>query len=298
MPARLYDGRTAVAHPVAVTLKRETLRIEAEDGDFTLDWPLARIDASASSVPDGAVVVISGAAQLVLDDPQLAARLRDAVRRRRRGWSRRVAIALAGVLVAGFAVDRLPSLAATLFPDWAADRIGAAVRTGLFAGQRTCTAPQGQQALQALVDRLAQAGGLAAPVRVEVVDAPLVNAYTLPGRRIIVLRRLIARADDSSELAGVLAHEMGHVLHRDPERTLLRMGLVSGIVIALGVNDSGVGEMLIHRSYGRAAEAAADTTAIDLLRRAGLRADGLSRFLAQFEAQEGKGVPPGSRTIR
>ena len=47
-----------------------------------------------------------------------------------------------------------------------------------------------------------------------VVDINDVNAFTLPGRRIYVTRKLIAFAKNEDEIAGVVAHELGHVIAR------------------------------------------------------------------------------------
>ena len=47
-----------------------------------------------------------------------------------------------------------------------------------------------------------------------VVDSYEVNAFTLPGGRIYVTRKLIAFAKNEDELAGVIAHELGHVMAR------------------------------------------------------------------------------------
>ena len=44
-----------------------------------------------------------------------------------------------------------------------------------------------------------------------VLDSPIVNAFALPGGYVYVTRGLLALADDEAELAGVLAHEIGHV---------------------------------------------------------------------------------------
>ncbi|HEX3084288.1 MAG TPA: M48 family metalloprotease, partial [Pyrinomonadaceae bacterium] len=61
-----------------------------------------------------------------------------------------------------------------------------------------------------------------------VVDSYEVNAFTLPGGRIYVTRKLIAFAKNEDELAGVIAHELGHVLARhlaNDMSTLWREGL-------------------------------------------------------------------------
>ncbi|MFQ5535443.1 MAG: M48 family metalloprotease [Sphingomonadales bacterium] len=52
------------------------------------------------------------------------------------------------------------------------------------------------------------------PVTVTVLDSPVVNAFALPGGYIYVTRGLLALANSEAELAGVLAHEIGHVTAR------------------------------------------------------------------------------------
>ena len=71
---------------------------------------------------------------------------------------------------------------------------------------------------QRIADRMAGIAGTGA-VHVELLDLPQVNAMTLPGGRILLSRKLIAFAKTEDELAGVLAHEFGHLVARDSERT-------------------------------------------------------------------------------
>jgi hypothetical protein len=73
--------------------------------------------------------------------------------------------------------------------------------------------------LQQIADRMAAVAGTG-PVRVELLDLPVVNAVTFPGGRILVSRKMIAFARSEDEVAAVLAHELAHVIARDPERTM------------------------------------------------------------------------------
>ena len=59
-------------------------------------------------------------------------------------------------------------------------------------------------------------------VRVLVVEAQTVNAVALPGNIIILYTGLIRSLGSSGELAGVMAHELGHCIHRDPRNALIR----------------------------------------------------------------------------
>lgn len=71
--------------------------------------------------------------------------------------------------------------------------------------------------LQAIADRMAALSN-AGKVHVELFDFPEVNAFTFPGGRVLISRKLVSYAKSEDELAGVLAHEFGHVLSHDPER--------------------------------------------------------------------------------
>ena len=56
------------------------------------------------------------------------------------------------------------------------------------------------------------------PFRVIVVNNPTVNALATPGGSIVVFRGLLERTENAEELAGVLAHEIQHVMHRHATR--------------------------------------------------------------------------------
>ena len=69
----------------------------------------------------------------------------------------------------------------------------------------------GQAAPGRLVARPRAAGGIAMPVTVAVLDSPTINALTLPGGHVLIMRDLIGEATDRPMLAGVTALELGHV---------------------------------------------------------------------------------------
>ena len=99
-----------------------------------------------------------------------------------------------------------------------------------------------------------------------VVDSPIANAFALPGGYIYVTRGLLALARDEAELAGVLAHEIGHVTARhSTERhgdAIIAGGgtLIAGLLLGDFGAQAGrsVGEVALS-SYSRAQESEADT---------------------------------------
>jgi Zn-dependent protease with chaperone function len=136
--------------------------------------------------PDFTLARAGQPGRLTLADRGILARLpRAAPARRRWPW---VAPAAASALVVA-----LLAFPAALLPAPAERALGRLVARSAFAGEAVCVTPAGQAALDGMAARLAQAAGLSAPLIVEVRDAPAVNAFALPGGRVVVLRGLLAR---------------------------------------------------------------------------------------------------------
>ncbi|MDP6951197.1 MAG: M48 family metalloprotease, partial [Alphaproteobacteria bacterium] len=125
-----------------------------------------------------------------------------------------------------------------------------------------------------------------------VLNSPIVNAFALPGGYVYVRRGLLALASDEAELAGVIAHEIGHVAARHGAQ---RMS--SGIMAQLGVGllsiltDSPelagiaqMGAMAAIQSYSRDQEYEADMLGVRYLARAGFDTDAMASFLAKMRA--------------
>src|SRR5438477_457153 len=83
----------------------------------------------------------------------------------------------------------------------------------------------------------------------------------LPRAHVLVLRGLIDKATDGAMLAGVIAHELGHVAHRDTTTLMLRSIGVSLLLNMVGYGDPGTAAAgagsLMNLAYSRSAEAAA-----------------------------------------
>lgn len=277
---RYFDGATADAHAVTVLATPTVLRACGADGREMLAWPVARV----IRLPDGAegmeTLTVSGSmARLVV--PRMA--LPPALMRRRR-------LPVLGIAAGGVLMGTIVALLSFAEVPAAVERpLGNALRRAVLAGARPCQGAAGHAALGGLAARLSATARIADPVRVYVVSAPEVNAYTLPGHQIVVLSGLI-EATNARGMAGVMAHEIGHVAARDPIHGLARgLGLlaieaISGQALVAQIGQFGL------LAYDRSVEARADAFAVALLRDAGLRADGLSSFLAGLEA----GQQPGS----
>jgi predicted Zn-dependent protease len=114
--------------------------------------------------------------------------------------------------------------------------------------------------------------------RLTLLDDPrTINAFALPGGPVFITEGLYRRLKTEGQLAGVLGHEIGHVLSRHSNKQLARQGLFQGIAGAVGVlggdiNSARMGQMIssvISTSYGRDAELEADRWGVRLSAQAG-----------------------------
>lgn len=146
--------------------------------------------------------------------------------------------------------------------------------------------------VQALGDRIARRADPGVRYRFRVVDSENVNAFALPGGFVYVNRGLIEAADDMSELAGVLAHEVAHVVEGHSAKQIGRvrtanLGLGLAAVLLGGIPDPAVpavqvGGAAAFSAYGRSAEREADRVAVDLLIRSGIDPRGFASFLEEM----------------
>jgi len=132
--------------------------------------------------------------------------------------------------------------------------------------------------------------------RFGVLPGPIKNAVALPNGRILLWEGLIEMAgDDTDMLAGVLAHELGHLKH---EHFLNRVQWAAMASFILGYLGGGwarrfiqnLAATAISRGFSRRQELEADDTAVHLMRRAGYDPAGLARLLDQLD----DGSAPGS----
>ncbi len=131
-----------------------------------------------------------------------------------------------------------------------------------------------------------------------IVNTNVVNAMSLPGGYVYVNRGVIDHASNTSELAAVMAHEIGHVEHRDQVAELERvqganMGLTLAYVL-LGRQPSAVEQAgvqvagsAIFAHYDRNMESNADAAAIQITPRAGYNPEGLVTFFQKLMNMEG-----------
>ncbi len=155
-----------------------------------------------------------------------------------------------------------------------------------------CSSPQGDVALSTLSQRLVSQVDLPYPLTIRVIESPIVNAFTLPGGQILVFSELLEFADGPEEVAGVLAHEIGHAVRRHPmEIFAANAGSATLIGLLLGDISGGsvVGALVqftVRAAYTRDAEREADADAVDILNGAGIDGAGFVDFFDRLLGEE------------
>ncbi|MCR8726517.1 M48 family metallopeptidase [Frigidibacter sp. ROC022] len=314
--ADLFDGRSARAQRVGVTIDETptggVLLLALPDGG-TLRWPLEAL----RSPPDqadrtGLILARTGdpAARLMVDDKVLILilRARAPFLRRRppvKGKGRLLAWACAAVasvalivfvlvpVMADQLAEYLPPEGEKALGDATLKQIRSALSENEFAPMALCETRDGLAALDKMTTRLAGDLELPYPINLHVLDSDIINAFALPGGHVVLFRGLIDAAEQPEEVAAVYAHELGHVINRDPTRSALRSaGSIGVIGLLLGDFAGGtvvlfLTERLIDASYSQAAEAGADAFAHELLIRKRVRPDALASMLQRLKKKYG-----------
>ncbi len=163
--------------------------------------------------------------------------------------------------------------------------------------------------LERYLDRLgqqlaAQAPGEKYPYRFKLVNDKTVNAFALPGGFIYVHRGIVELASREAELAGVVAHEIGHVALRHGTNQASKAYITQAPLAILGSvfgGGGGVGSILtqlgigftansVFLKFSRDAERQADLLGAQILFDAGYDPTGMTEFFEKMEAEHGNGT--------
>jgi Zn-dependent protease with chaperone function len=213
------------------------------------------------------------------------------------GWSLAAVCSILVVTFYGipYAADRLAPLIPYRVEQWIGKSVDTQVRA-IFGG-KDCNAPAGHDAFVSLVSKLKTAGKLETPIEAQVLSIALPNAFALPGGKIYVTDGLLQRARTPDEVAGVIAHELGHIHHRDNLRKLIQTGGSSFLIGLLFGDVTGASAMifatksLVDASYSREAERDADTFAAEVMHKLGRSPKPMGEFLLRITgAQVGKSI--------
>ena len=314
--ASYMDGRSARERPATVDLEKQRLIVELDSG-LRFSWSAADVrdaDPPEATRPGIRLCRVGTEERLSFPEDEAAKAVRafcpnlhgrsgegHAVWKPILKWGSAAVVSLALLFWVG-----LPLLAGAIahsIPPDTAHRFGGrlvpqiAEVLGAHAGGKgqMCGDSESNAALAALTDRLRPVSTeIPVPLRVWVVKAPMVNALALPGGHVVVFSGLLDFVESGDELAGVLAHEIGHVILRHPIRITVEKATISAFFglffgdITGGTMLAGVASALLGNAYSRDMEREADALGTDLMRENALDPKALAAFFERMKKRHGE----------
>jgi len=312
-----FDGHTSERRQVTVEASPDMLRVRDNTGTLIAEWPYSEVEAM--SAPDNVLrlgrIGNPVLARIEIRDPALASIIDDhAIRVDRTGMTERrtrrrvafwsIAATISLVLVAVFGLPALVERLTPLIPLSVEHQFGRAidaqVRAMLDTGGGSkpfeCGTADSEKAGRAAFDKMLgkmhTASGLPIPLTTAVVRRSEANAIALPGGHIYVFQGLINQSRSPDELAGVIAHEIGHVAHRDGTRSVLQSAGYSFLFGMLLGDFTGGGVVVIaarkilQSAYSRDVESSADRYGVDLMTKISADGSALGAILARIGGAE------------
>jgi Zn-dependent protease with chaperone function len=301
--AHYFDGHSARLHPVQLQVDAGMLLIAG--AAITRAYELGKLKLAEPFLHAPAVLYLPDGARCEVDDPQAKADLAAAlhfqpsfVMRWQRRWYAALAALVLLLAFGGFvwfvAIPLAAEKIAETIPASLDEKIGASTLRGLEA-KAFKPSRLSEQRIAGLQAVLAEVSPAAArhPMRLLVRDAPLLgpNALALPDGTIVITDQMVRGVDDDPDfsaeqkhaaLAGVLAHEVGHVQRRHSVRVLARSSLTAAASATLFGDFSavaaGVPALLANLHYSRAMETEADSYAIATLQSKGWSTEPLAEL--------------------
>lgn len=310
-----YDGRSLIPQTVSIFVEQTGLTFQLAAG-IHQHWPYAQIQQTQGRYSGEEVRLEHGTGlceTLVIPNANILLAIHEiggeeashfhhpGTRRKRVYWTVAAALAALPIVYAIFTWG-VPSLAG---PITAAIPISWETKLGKFVQQEfteedeVCQDPVLNETIVSIMDRLLMPmNERSYQFQVTVVDSPMVNAMAAPGGYLIVFRGLLQDTDSPEELAGVLAHEIQHVMLRHGMRLIVQHVSMAFIIAALSGDASGMlsygfqaAQTLQALSYSREAENQADEQGLALLQQAGINPEGMMSFFDKLGEDEEDSSP-------
>jgi Zn-dependent protease with chaperone function len=308
--ARYYDGRTSAAREVEVVLYADGRIVvtgtEELQNAFVRE---VRISERIGNTPrriafaDGATVETGHNDALDQWLAHLGAHSRQhRVFELERRWQ--IALLALVLTIAGtwafmrFGLPTAAEYAARVLPrsvDTAIGEGGLETMDRLFFGPSELPAPR-QAELQSMFGRMVRELDADNRLRLELRSSNRVigaNAFALPSGIVVMTDELVALSRDDGEIESVLAHEVGHVVHRHSLRMLLQssasallMFTLLGDVSSVSTLAASLPTVLVHAKYSRDFEREADDYSYEWLQRRGIPAHRFGDLLQRIEAAQ------------
>ncbi len=291
------DPAVSDVEPMAVLFADLTVSAGGLDHDqLVVKWGTGS-DACALYLKNPELITAFRAAappELTQDLEATAARVRQVRSRQRTVWAITFGVLGALAVILWFGSDLLVDFAVSRIPVEWEQKLGQAAYQDFLLRQTVLKEGAAVAAVQEITNRLT--GGIPDnPYKFEisVVKSDVVNAFALPGGYVVVFTGLLTEAESGEEVAGVLSHELNHVLLRHGlDRMVKQLGLMAVVTIILGDQQGLFGLMkelgveILTLKFGRQQETEADVMGLRLLHRAKIDPSGMIRFFERLSEKD------------
>lgn len=212
-------------------------------------------------------------------------------------WSEsfgRVVVALAVALtITGIGAHFFMENAYHMIPVTWDKKVGDQAEAGLKEFGAICASPETVRDLRKFLPYFREAD-TPHQYDIQVLKSPIENAFALPGGKITVFSATVQKAKNYEELAGILAHEVGHVERRHGMQQLSQyMALRLMLTLAFGMTDDGsilslaadAGALLLLLKNSRDHERDADSFAAEKLAQSGISSKAIRDFFDRIHKE-------------
>jgi Zn-dependent protease with chaperone function len=307
------DGRTAERHKAIVRLTPLGLQITLENKK-SFFWPMEEVQQSKNFYSEEQVRLEKGGKTpevLLVPSSIFLERMKEISTGKkgrfhppasRKSWVWAVILSAAGVVgvSASLYLWGIPAMTSWIAPyipvSWE-ERLGQSVVETVAPVEKRCGDSTQSKKFQEILSALGSSVSHSPyKFRVMVVNSPTVNALAAPGGDMVIFRGLLEKTTTPEELAGVLAHEMQHILQRHATRALLQHVSMK-ILLAAAVGDArGLSyglegaQTLGMLRYSRQKEEEADREAVKMLIASGIDPRGLLTFFETLQKESKKSL--------
>jgi len=292
---RFFDGQSSSSQAACATVVGDQLHLEVAGQVRRYDADEVRLGVQVGKA-SSYLHLADGAVLESLDVPGLQALSRALTRSGRSSWLQRLEVSPRLIVCSLVAVVAFSWLGVVYGVPWFSNQIAHALPVelerhlgeqsldaldGFWTGPSDLTEARQQEVLAAMAPHL-RAMQQAYPkhplqLHFRSSDSLGANAFALPGGHLIFTDEMVALAEHDEELAAVLAHEVGHVIHRHGLRNVVQSSLLVFVMVSLTGDISaasdittGLPALLANLSYQRDMETEADGFALTFLQQQGI----------------------------
>lgn len=296
--ARFFDGLSIAAQAGTVENFESGIKITTESN--VIEWSfcdLILIESPHQNKPCILGNKNAKGARLIIEDTTFYHLLKPNIKTQNikhshvsHPWRKLILASILVFALFGFALWGVPHFAgpiSKIIPHSWDNALGQYVITQMAGNYKNCIDKEGVAALDKIVNKLTQNQSLEHPVSVKVIDMDDVNAFTVPGFHIVIMKGLIDSAKSPDEVTGVLAHEMAHAIEHHPTAGLIAQLGVEIIIHSAFGSFPDIGINILNFTYSRKNEFEADAIGVKLLNEANISGLGLVEFFDTIKDMQG-----------